>query len=210
MKRGLFITFEGIDGCGKSTQIWKLAQYIFGLNKYHHVALTREPWKNADIRRILQEDENPYSQAYNLAQLFTKDRREHVEKLIMPSLKSGSFVISDRYSFSTLAYQQAQGVEDWKLLDMHKGLIIPDLIFIIDLPVKTALQRMKKDKGRKVEQKFEKNAEFIEKLRKNFLKLATLNNHNVVVIDGTKKPDEIFEKQIKPAFDKLYNKFIFK
>jgi len=208
MKRGLFVTFEGIDGCGKSTQVWILAKHIFDLNKYNHVVVTREPWKDVNIRKILKQDDDPYSQAEKLASMYTKDRRNHIQKLIGPKLNKGLHVISDRYSFSTFAYQQAQGIALDKLLEMHKGLPIPDVVFIIDAPVETAMKRMHKDKKRSEEQKFEKNKEFIEKLRNNYLKLKDLPNHRVIVIDGTKTPNEIFEKQIKPAFDKIYNQHI--
>jgi len=205
MKKGLFITFEGIDGCGKSTQVRMLAKYILELSKYNHVLITREPYKDARIRDILKKDDDPYSQAVHLAELFVNDRKEHISKIINPNLIKGMHVISDRYAFSTLAYQQTQGVPLVRLMDMHKGLPIPDIIFIVDVPANIAVKRMQKDKKRQEEQKFEKNRDFIEKLRKTYLKLAKLPNHNVVVIDGTKRIGEIFEKQIKPAFDSFYN-----
>ena len=206
MKRGLFIAFEGIDGCGKSTQIWKLAKYISQIDKHNDVCITRNPWKDVNIRKILQSDNDAQGQAMQLAHLFTKDRMEQMRKLVAPNIKKGVHVITDRYAFSTLAYQQTQGIPLWKLLDMHKGLPIPDVIFIVDAPSKIAVERMKKDKiGRAKKHKFEKNADFLEKLRQNYLKLATLNEHSVVVIDGTKSINEIFEKQIKPAFDVLYS-----
>jgi len=205
MKRGLFISFEGIDGCGKSTQLLKLVKYLFDVDKYNHCFLTREPYKDRDIRKILQADNNTYDSGEKLAELFVNDRKEHIEKLIIPKLKQGIHVITDRYSFSTLAYQQTQGVDLNKLLKMHKGLIIPDIIFIIDVPSKIAVERIKKDKNERAKKhKFEKNPGFLEKLRKIYLDLSNLKNHNVIVIDGTKNPDEIFEQQIKPAFDKLY------
>jgi dTMP kinase len=203
-KKGLFIAFEGIDGCGKSTQSWLVGRYLSDLSKYNHIVMTREPWQDQDIRKILKEDENPYSQANKLAHLFVEDRKAHVSELIMPKLAKGVHVISDRYSFSTLAYQQAQGIALPDLLKMHKGLPIPDIVFIVDIPVKEAVKRMKKDLKRKTEQKFEKNFEFIQKLRNNYLNLATLRRHRVILIDGRKRPQDIFEKQIKPIIDKIY------
>jgi dTMP kinase len=202
-KKGLFITFEGIDGCGKSTQAWMLGKYLASLSKYNHVVVTREPFKDANIRKMLTSESDPYSQGMKLAEMFILDRREHVSRLIMPFVSKGVHVISDRYSLSTLAYQQTQGVSLKKLLEMHKGLVIPDIIFIVDVPIKIAMKRMKKDKKRKAEQKFEKNAEFIGKLRQNYLDLANLRRHRIVVIDGRASPKKIFEKQIKPIIDKL-------
>ena len=206
MKKGLFIAFEGIDGCGKTTQAWKLAEYIWHSNKYNHLVMTRNPYKDTNIRAIIRSDDNPYSQAEKLAKSFTEDRRIQTGEVIIPNTTKGTHVISDRYAFSTLAYQQAQGVPLKKLLELHKGLPIPDLIFVVDVPVEVAIGRLKKDiKRAGIEHKFETNTEFIKKLRKIYLGLANLPNHDVVIIDGRKKPEEIFEKQIKPAFDKLYN-----
>lgn len=208
MNKGLFITFEGIDGCGKSTQARLLANYILDLSKYNHVIMTREPYKDADIRKILMQDEDPYSQAQRLAKLFVKDRKKHVEEVINPLIRKGLHVISDRYSGSTLAYQQAQGIPLQELLDMHKGLPIPHLTFLVDVPANIAIQRMRGDDIRKTEQKFEKKKEFIEKLRRFYLDLKNIDNHKIEVIDGTKSIKEIFEKQIKPIFDKFYNKLL--
>ena len=132
MKRGLFIAFEGVDGCGKSTQARLLAKYILELSKYNHVLLTREPFRDKEIRKILRQDEDPYSQALTLAKLFILDRKEHVQEVIWPNLEKEVHVISDRYSLSTLSYQQTQGIPITELLEMHKGLPIPDIIFIIE------------------------------------------------------------------------------
>lgn len=194
-ERGLFVVFEGIDGCGKTTQIWNLARYIFDLDKHNHVILTREPYTDANIRTILRQDDDPYSQAEKLTNLFISDRRIHAEELILPNTRKGFHVLSDRYSFSTFAYQQTQGMELSKLLEMHKGLPIPDLIFVIDVPVAKAFERMKKRGGKDgVEQKFEQDKKFIEKLRKNFLKLSKLDRHKVVFINNTKNAEIVFEK----------------
>ena len=102
-KRGLFITFEGIDGCGKSTQVWKLAKYISNLSKYNHVLVTREPYRNQDIRKILQEDSDPYSQGRKLARMFVTDREVHSVELIIPNIEAGCHTLSDRNDLSTLA-----------------------------------------------------------------------------------------------------------
>jgi len=205
VKKGLFIAFEGIDGSGKSTQAKMLADYIISLNKYNHVLRTREPYQDQNIRKILQQEEDPYSQGIKLAMMFTEDRRNHVNKLIMPNLLEGVHVISDRYSWSTFAYQQTQGVKLHELLNMHKELPIPDIVFLVDLPVKDAIKRMKGDKERKLEQKFEKDIEFIEKLRNNYLKLSNTSQKLVIVVNGKLSAKEIFNKQIKPIFDTIYN-----
>jgi len=206
-KRGYFITFEGIDGCGKSTQIWMLGKHISELSKYNHVLMTREPWGNPDIRKILREDADPYSQGKKLAEMFVADRKEHASKVIVPQINRGIHVVSDRYDLSTLAYQQTQGVPLQALIDMHCELIMPDITFIVDVPVEVAMQRMKGDGKRDVEQKFEKQRAFIEQLRQNYLALKSqLPKRDIVIVDGTPSIQEIFEKQIKPAFDAFYQK----
>ncbi len=197
MEQGKFITFEGIDGCGKSTQVKMFFDYLFSKSKYNHVLMTREPYKDVNIREILQSDSDPYSKAQLLANLFVNDRRRHQEEVILPNLEKGIDVVSDRFSFSTLAYQQTQGVSLSDLLKMHKGIRIPDMIYLIDVPVDTAFSRMGSDKGRKTEQKFEKQKEFVEKLRQNYLKLKNLPNHNVVVINGAQSPEAVFKDVVK-------------
>jgi dTMP kinase len=202
MKRGRFIVFEGIDGCGKGTQFSMLANYLYKLNKYNHIIMTREPWKDREIRKILSKDEPAEQQAEKLAELFVKDRKEHVSELIIPSLRKGIDVISDRYALSTICYQQAQGMSLEKLKGMHAGVLVPDVIFILDLPAEAARKRMKKDvRGR--EQKFEKSVEFQEKVRQNFLKTPRTMGGNIIVINGNQKPDEVHAEVIR-AFNDIF------
>jgi len=190
----MFIVFEGIDGCGKSTQLWKLAKYISELNKYNHVLVTREPYKSREIREILKLDEKPEEKAEKLAELFVKDRKEHIEKIITPALKENIFVLCDRYKYSTIAYQASQGIDIKKLIEMHKEMPAPDLVFIFDLSVEVAMERMKKDSMRKNEQKFEKDINFLEKVRKNYLEIKKIfPNENIFIINAEKNIDEIFE-----------------
>ena len=110
-EKGLFIVFEGIDGCGKSTQIKKFADYLFNKNKHYHVVLTRNPYKDTDIRGILRQDEDALTQSDKLANLFIEDRRKQAEEIVSPNIEKGHFVISDRYKLSTISYQGAQGID---------------------------------------------------------------------------------------------------
>jgi len=199
----MFIVFEGIDGCGKSTQVWKLAKYLFGLSKYNHVLVTREPYKTRDIRKILKSEENPYSQKEKLTELFIEDRKEHINELIKPNLNHKAIVISDRYKYSTICYQSAQGQEIKDLIEMQDDFLVPDFIFIINTKVNTAINRMKKDsiELRGEEQKFEKNKEFLEKVRQNYLKMKEIfPSEKIILIDGEKNIEEIFE-DIKKYFN---------
>ena len=136
-KRGKFIVLEGIDGSGKSSQIKNIVEFILK-DKYNHVLVTREPYKNREIRKLLREEQNPYTKARKLAELFVQDREEHVSDLILPALKKGMHVVSDRYKLATISYQAAQGLLMQELIDMHENLPVPDVTFVIDVPVEYA------------------------------------------------------------------------
>ncbi|MBS3075623.1 dTMP kinase [Candidatus Pacearchaeota archaeon] len=201
-KRGRFIVFEGIDGCGKTTQIKGFADYLFNRNKYNHVVLTREPYENATIRAILTQDKNPLAKADLLTKLFVDDRKKHARELIIPSLERGCYVVSDRYKLSTVAYQSAQGLDMLELLTMHDNLPVPDLTYIFDVPLKIVFERMGLDKGR-TEHKFEASRKFLEKVRQNYLKLSQiLSYERIAVIYGNRTPDKIFE-DVKGIFEEL-------
>ena len=203
-KKGVFIVLDGLDGCGKGSQALKLMAYLFTKDKRNHVFLTREPYNSEhydEIRRILKESKNPRDNAELLAELFVKDRRVHV-KLIEWMLENGFLVIDDRYDFSTYAYQWAQGVPLKKLLDMHKGILAPDLTIILDVPANVAMERLAKDNGREYKEVFEQLS-FQQELRKNFLALpAQMPGRNIVVVDGNRPFEEVAEL-IKVEVDKV-------
>src|SRR3989344_1640509 len=94
-KKGLFIAFEGIDGCGKTTQIKKLVHYLFDRHKHNHIVFTRNPYKDQSIRAILREDDNPMSRAEKIAELYIKDRENQIAEVVLPFLSKGHFVLTD-------------------------------------------------------------------------------------------------------------------
>ena len=208
-KRGLFIVFEGIDGCGKGTQIIELISYIKSLDKYQDVLLTHEPWKSRKIKERLEKEKNAFSSGLDIAHLFVSDRSLHSRKLIIPNVKRKIFVISDRYALSTIAYQSAQGVPMDVLFKMHrnKGILIPDITFFIDVSSEIAEARLKK-RGGQIE-KFEKSnfrAVLIEQYRK-LIKQGQQNERlfgKVLSIDGTRSITEV-SKDVREVFDKFYN-----
>lgn len=211
MDQGKFIVLEGIDGAGTSTQGPLLVKYLFEKDKKNVVLLTREPTKlspyGLELRRRLTGDLLPGEITINdpeyWADLFINDRKWHVDKVLMPSLRLGLQLISDRYDLSTIAYQSAQGRDMEELIRKHEGLPVPDLTLLLDLPVEIAMQRAGKDSQRTKEY-FDDHA-FQEKVRTNYLVAAQKLNksRNIVVIDSSRPIDEI-AKEIQQEVNKLY------
>jgi len=202
-KKGMFIVFEGIDGCGKSTQIKKFAEYLFSKDKHNHVILTRNPYKDTDIRGILRQDDDPLTQSDKLANLFIEDRKLHAQEVIIPGIEKNHFVVSDRYKLSTIAYQGAQGLSILDLIKRHEKLPIPDITFIIDLSAQDSALRMKKEESRS-EHKFEADLNFLENVRQNYLKTKDfLTNEKIFIIDGKRDIDSIFN-EIVSIFEKEF------
>jgi len=207
-KKGLFIAFEGIDGSGKTTQIKKFVHYLFDKSKHNHIVFTRNPYKNINIRAILREDDDAFSQADKLADLFISDRKKHSEEVVKPSIEKGHHVVTDRFKLSTISYQGAQGINPKNLIDRHEGIIIPDATFVIDVPAKIAGERMKSDKAERKEHKFEKDLDFLESVRQNLLKSPELlPNEKIFIIDGTKPINEIFG-EVKNIFEREFSEVL--
>ena len=202
--KGKFIVLDGLDGSGKGTQVKLLADYFFDRDKKNHIFLTREPYNSEyyeEIRRLLKSGLNPRDNTERLAELFIADRRIHAA-LIESLLSQGIDVVSDRYKYSTLAYQQTQGISLQKLIDMHKGILIPDLTLIIDTLAEIALERIIKDEGREYKEVFEQK-DFQEKLRENYLAFSEqLADEKIIVIDGNKSIAKVFES-IKKEVEKI-------
>jgi len=197
--RPKFITFEGIEGSGKSTQVKKM--HAFFLEKNIDAILTREPggtFAGEKIREILIDEKIEKLEAKTELFLNFAARLEHVEKLIKPSLAQGKTVISDRFFDSTFAYQgNAFGLEETLIEDVKKMAIsdfAPDFTFLIDVPVETAFARIQ---TRADNNRYEKlGFDFHQKVRDGFLQLAK-KNRRIKVIDGTKNQQEVFVEIIQ-------------
>jgi dTMP kinase len=141
--RGVLVALEGIDGCGKSTQAGLLATAL--RERGTDVVLTCEPTGGSLGRQIREYFQGPtrYLSAKEELNLFMADRREHVEGLIKPALTEGRIVITDRYYFSSVAYQGALGLDPDRILAQNEVMAVhPDLAIILTLPVAQALERL--------------------------------------------------------------------
>ncbi len=192
----MFIVFEGIEASGKSTQAKLLADFLKSMGK--DVVLTREPGGTDVGKAIRQILLNPKNQIPPIAELllYEADRNIHVNNLIKPALEEGKIVISDRYIYSTLAYQgYARGL-DKNLIKTLNQLVIqglkPDIVFLLDIPVSVSLERLGKTRDR-IERE---SVDFHERLREGFLKIAEEEKDRFIVVDATKPVEDIFN-QIK-------------
>jgi dTMP kinase len=195
--RGNFITFEGGEGTGKSTQAARLARRL----ESHGIAvlLTREPGGSlgAEIIRhvLLSGAAKPLGPAAE-AMLFAAARDDHVKCAIEPALQSGKWVVCDRFADSTRVYQGTLGQVDKRLIKglerVSIGDLSPDLTFILDLPVEVALQRRAVRRGGALPDRFEaEDVEFHHKLREAYLALAAGEAQRCVVIDAGGSKEDI-------------------
>lgn len=191
-----FISFEGIEGCGKSTQAKKLYEYF--LSKQIDCLLTREPGGSLageKIRGILFDEEIDKLSAKSELLLNFASRIEHVEKVIKPALKSGKVVICDRFVDSTFAYQgSAMGIafeEIEKIQKIAIGEFIPDITFLINVSVDEAFARIS---ARGNNNRYEKlGNEFHQKVYEGFFELAKKNSR-INIVDGTQNQQQVFQK----------------
>ncbi len=187
---GLFLTFEGIDGSGKSTQARLLADTLRA--EGHEVVLTREPGGSPgaeEIRRLVLEGDPDRWSAETEILLFTAARRDHLERTIAPALAAGKVVICDRFADSTRMYQGLSRGDLRRLVDQLHGLMIgrePDLTLLIDMDPDTGLSRAKGRKG--TEERFEDfGPELQRRMRAGFLALAEEFSGRFRVIDGNRE-----------------------
>lgn len=206
MRKTLFITFEGGEGGGKTTQAAKLAEWMAERNIGH--CLTKEPGDDrlrecAAMRKLLLDPENDLCPSSELL-LFLADRAQHVSKLIRPELEEGRHVICDRYTDSTRVYQvAARGFSRTKLdplLEFATEGLMPDITFILDVPIDVGLERARAKSIYKAGDRMEReNADYHEKVRQGFLKLASSISEQgrIVLIDAAPpKTIETIHKEV--------------
>ena len=193
-KKGCFITFEGIDGSGKSTQIQNLAKYLeeYGFD----IIITREPGGSVggeEIRNLLLQGEVDRWSAETEILLFTAARRDHLERVILPALQDGKIVICDRFTDSTRMYQGMRGPKLRVLVDNLTEEVIncdPDLTIVIDIDPEVSLKRAKSRKT--VEERFEDfGVELQKNMRRGFIELSKEFSNRIEVVNGNQSVEEL-------------------
>lgn len=201
---GLFITFEGADGCGKTTQLKLLAQYLERHGR--KILITREPGGKGlgeKVRDILLNYEGEVSSRCEEF-LFLADRAQNIDIIVNPAIKDGKIVLCDRHTDSTIAYQgYGRGLDIdriKKLNNMATNGITPDLTFVFDIDTETSMKRVGKEKDRM------ENAglEFHNRVRQGYLEIAKQEPERVKVLDATKSIEDIHKKVIEITEEFLY------
>ena len=206
----MFITFEGIEGSGKTTQIKRLARVL--KERGLPCLVTREPGATKiglQIRSILLDRANKKMDPLAELFLYLADRCQHMKEKIRPTLDQGHWIISDRFWDATVVYQGLTRGLNLKFLHQLRpkvlGPVWPDKTFLLDLPVSIGLarawERINKSEISLKESRFEKEAEaFHQKIRLGYLKLSLKEPERMVVIDATRPPDHIHQQIVEILF----------
>ncbi len=197
MKKGLFITFEGADGCGKTTQLKLAAEYL--QEKGQSVLITREPGAKGlgeKLRDILLNYDGIVSDRCE-SFLFLADRAQHIDTIVLPAVDAGKIVLCDRHIDSTAAYQgygRGQDLDQINSLNMiATNNRKPDLTIVFDIDADTSMQRVGEQKDRMESA----GIEFFNRVRDGYLKIAQKEPDRVKVLDASKSIDEIHQDVIK-------------
>ncbi len=192
--KGVFITFEGIEGCGKSTQAHLLSRHLDA--EGHDVVVTREPGGTPiaeAIREILLDPANGAMAPLAELLLYEAARAQHVHELLRPAIEAGSIVICDRFYDSTTAYQGAgrrlPHIDFDKLHDIATAGLCPDLTLFLDLPVEEGLKRAASAAA--LDRIERESMEFHERVRQGFLDLAAQHPERIKTLDAGGTPEDI-------------------
>lgn len=203
----MFITLEGPEGSGKTSQMPALADFL--RSEGHDVVVTREPGGTAvgdQIREVLMNLKNVAIVPRTEILLFLAARAQHVEGLIRPALEAGKVVLCDRFGDSTLAYQGYGHKTDLdtlrSLLDFSTGGLWPDLTLLLDVPVKAGLER-KRDNGAEWNRLDAYAEAFHERVRQGYLALAKAEPDRWQIIDATKGKDQVQQAMRKVVINRL-------
>ena len=204
MSKGLFVTFEGADGCGKTTQMKLLKEYL--LCKGIDVVLTREPGGRGlgeKVREILLNYDGAVSDRCE-SFLFLADRAQNIDIIVNPAVESGKIVLCDRHIDSTVAYQGYGRGLDLERIKMLNSIATnnrkPDLTFVFDIDVETSMQRVGKEKDRLESE----GKEYHNRVRNGYLEIAKQEPERIKVIDASMSIEEIHE-EVKKVIDFYLN-----
>lgn len=203
---GLFITFEGGEGCGKSTQIERLAGHLRAGGRTVHQ--TREPGGTQlgeAIRHLLQHDEAGHGMCpESELLLFTAARAQIVRELILPALERNEIVLCDRFADSTSVYQGvARDIDPFEVAAINQfacGGLVPDLTVLIDLDPEAGLQRARDGRDAPLDRMEQEALAFHQQVRRGYLELAQIDHERFTVLDGSKNI-ETLEKEIWEAIE---------
>lgn len=197
MQKGLFITFEGADGCGKTTQLNLLKDYLTA--KGYAVILTREPGGKGlgeKIREILLNYDGKVADRCE-SFLFLADRAQNIETIVKPAIESGKIVLCDRHTDSSVAYQgygRGLDIEQIKMLNnLATGGKQPDLTLVFDVDIETSMQRVGNEKDRMESS----GKEFFNRVRNGYLEMAKQEPERLKIVDSTKSIDKVHKRVIE-------------
>lgn len=208
--KGYFISIEGTDGSGKTTQTHKILDYL--TQKGLRVTFTREPGGTPIAEQIREILLNPTHTALcNRAEilLYAASRAQHLEEKILPAVYAGQVVLSDRFSDSTVAYQGfGRGLDiDWveQVNDIATGGVMPDITIYLDIPPEHGIMRKKTDANHVLDRLEKENIEFHQKVYEGYQYLCKKYPRRIQRIDATKSVEEVFS-EIQKVLDQ-YCKF---
>lgn len=203
MQKGLFITFEGADGCGKTTQLNLLRNYL--VNKGYDVVVTREPGAKGlgeKLREILLNYDGEVSDRCE-SFLFLADRAQHIDKIVNPAIEQGKIVLCDRHTDSTVAYQGYGRGIDLKQINMLNDIAVngtkPDLTYVFDVDIETSMSRVGSTKDRMESA----GRDFFNRVRLGYIEIADSDPIRVKVVNSADTIENVFKKVAQICDDLL-------
>lgn len=191
MQKGLFITFEGADGCGKTTQLKLMKEYLS--NKGYDVVLTREPGGKGLGEKIREILLNYNGEVSNRCEsfLFLADRAQNIDIVVKPAIENGKIVLCDRHTDSSVAYQgygRGLDINEIEMLNnLATGGLKPDLTLVFDVDIETSMKRVGDEKDRMESS----GIEFFNKVRNGYLELAKKEPDRIKVVDSTRTIEQV-------------------
>ena len=203
MQKGLFITFEGADGCGKTTQLNLLKDYL--IKKGYDVVVTREPGAKGlgeKLREILLNYDGEVSDRCE-SFLFLADRAQHIDQIVNPAIEQGKIVLCDRHTDSTVAYQGYGRGIDLKEIKMLNDIAVngtkPDLTYVFDVDIETSMARVGTTKDRMESA----GCDFFNRVRLGYIEIADSDPLRVKVINSADSIENVFKNVVKLCEDLL-------